>query len=70
MFSCICECERFAVQGKGKRKSNKKMASGDGIDSIEIESVFSTHKTAGISSGTNKTSSEDDGKLKYFKVFI
>lgn len=37
------------------------MASGDGIDSIEIESVFSSHKNAGISSGTNKTNSDDDG---------
>lgn len=38
------------------------MASGDGIDTIEMDSVFST-KTTDFQSSHTKTTSDDDGKF-------
>ena len=44
--------------------SGLQLYSGDGIDSIELESVVSTNK---IHSSMTKTTSEDDGNLhKYY----
>lgn len=44
------------------------MASGDGIDSIELESTFSTKNTQ--QSSMTKTTSEDDGKCSLYNTFI